>query len=109
MFHALSVSHSVIASLRPIVMALRKRSPKLADQIERAATGITLNIAEAAERAGKDQLYLYRSAAASCREVRAALRVAIDWGYVDEAQIAAAEALLDRQSRLLYGLTRARG
>lgn len=60
----------------------------------------------AGERIGKDRLHLFRIAAGSAEETRAHLLVAIAWGYVERSQTEAAINLLDRQLRLLSGLTR---
>jgi len=36
--------------------------------------------------------------------VRAALRVAVAWGYVETADVEPIDALLDRVARMLHGL-----
>ena len=108
MFVALEVSQQVITTLQPLMVALRTRDAALVRQIVNAASSISLNLAEGAERAGRDQLHHYRIAAGSCREVRAALRVAVGWKHLTPAQVASAESLLDRMGGLLYGLTRQR-
>ena len=48
----------------------------------------------------------FRIAAGSAEELRAHLRVAQAWGYLERAQIEAVLGLIDRQPRLLWGLTR---
>ncbi len=104
MFIALSVSVLVIRSLRGVVDGLRKRDASLADQVQRAASSAALNVAEGAKRAGRDQLHLYRIAAGSAAEVRAALAVAEAWGHLDGVALASALELLDRQAALLHRL-----
>ena len=104
MFIALQVSISLIEALRPAVRGLRVRDKDLADQLVRAATSISLNLAEGAKRAGRDQTYHYRIADGSCAEVKASLAVATAWGHLDGVDLTAARALLDRQSALLYRL-----
>jgi len=108
MFIALSVSVEVIHSLRPVMNALRTRDAALSDQLQRAATSVSLNLAEGAKRTGRDQLHHYRIAAGSCAEARAALAVAAAWGHLDGVDLAAALALLDREAALLHRLTHRR-
>ena len=108
MFIALQVSISLISALRPIVRAIRVRDRSLADQLQRAATSISLNLAEGAERIGGDQQQLYRVAAGSCAEVRAALAVAIAWGYLEGIVAKSASDLIDRQAARLYRLAHKR-
>jgi len=104
MFIALSVSVSIIGSLRDVVATLRTRDPDLADQLRRAASSVALNIAEGAKRAGRDQLHFYRIASGSVAEVRAALLVADAWGHLEGVELSATRELLDRQAALLYRL-----
>jgi hypothetical protein len=46
----------------------------------------------------------FSTAAGSNRESRAALRVAVAWGYVQSTDIEAGDALLDRIGAMLYRL-----
>ena len=104
MFIAQQVSLAVIRGLRPVVTQLLARDKSLADQIRRAATSAVLNLAEGEKRAGKDQTHHYRIAAGSASEARVALRVADDWGLVDDVDVAAIDQLMDRQAALLHRL-----
>ena len=104
-----TLSLDLIHILRPIVATLRGRRAKLADQLERAATSVALNIAEAGGRAGRDRLRVLRIAAGEAREVKAALAVARGWGYLDDATLAPALQLADRLGGVLYGLVRKLG
>jgi hypothetical protein len=49
---------------------------------------------------------MFRIAAGSADETRVHLWVAQNWGWVSEQEVAQALALLDRELRLLHGLTR---
>jgi hypothetical protein len=49
-------------------------------------------------------LLAFSSAAGSNAEVRAALRVAVAWGYVSARDVEAGEQLLDRIAAMLYRL-----
>ena len=104
-FVALDVALEVIRSLRDVVGVIRKRSVKLAEQIEEAASSVAANLAEGNRRQGKDRLHLFRIAAGSANETLTHLRVAEAWGWVSAEQIEAPMALLDRELGLLWGLT----
>ena len=59
----------------------------LSNQIQRAAVSIMSNLAEGFERTGaKERLQFVTVAKASCAEVRSQLYVALDIGYIDQAQ-----------------------
>ena len=70
------------------------------------ASSIAANVGEGSRRVGKDRLHFFRIAAGSAEEARAHLRVALAWGYLRDEQVEAALRLIDRQLRLLWGLTR---
>ncbi len=103
------LSIDLIRHLRPVVSALRTQRAALADQLERAATSVALNLAEAGGRAGRDRVRVLRIAAGEAREVRAALAVASAWGYLDAAEVAPADAVADRLGGVLYGRMRRDG
>jgi four helix bundle protein len=103
---AYDVSLDLIRELRPIVTTLRRHDRDLASQLQRAATSISLNIAEGRDRSGGDQRRFYEIAAGSAGEVRAALDTADAWGY--PIAVASCGAVLHRVRGLLYGLTHGR-
>lgn len=107
-FEAYEIGLALIGALREPVAALQTRDPKLADQTRRAAQSIVLNLAEGRERTGRDRLHHYRISLGSAGELRAALDVALAWGYADAAAIAAALALLDRERAMLWRLAHPR-
>ena len=104
-FVALDVALEVIRSLRDVVKAIRRFNLKHAEQIEEAASSVAANLAEGNRRQGKDRLHFFRVAAGSADETRTHLQVAEAWGWVSAEQIEAPLALLDRELRLLWGLT----
>ena len=104
-FIAYDVSLELARHLREPVAALARRNPSLADQLQRAAQSIPLNIAEGNGRAGRDRLHAFRIAAGSAREVTAALQVAELWGQLDAGSLQPALASCDRLLGLLWGLT----
>jgi four helix bundle protein len=104
MLVAYAVALDLIRALRPVVVELRKHSADAADQVERAASSIVHNLAEGSRRNGRDPRRFYDMAHGSAGEIRGALDVADAWGWqVDTEQ---ARTLLDRELRLLFGLTR---
>jgi four helix bundle protein len=105
MFQALEVSLELVRSLRRPVERLRVRDRALSEQIRRAASGVSLNLAEGRRRGGADRLHSWRIAAGSAEEVRAALRVAVAWGDLTAAEVSEALLLLDRLLAMLWRLT----
>ncbi len=103
-FEALDVAITLIEQLRPLVEQIAKRDRALADQIRRAGSGVALQLAEGAERVGRDRTHLFRVARGSTLEVDAALRVAVAWRYIDDAPAVA--VALDRLRAMLWRLTR---
>jgi four helix bundle protein len=104
MLIAYEVALDLVRALRPVVAQLRSYSPEAADQVERAASSIVLNLAEGGRRHGRDPRRFWDIAHGSAGEIRGALDLADAWGWqVDSAQ---ARALLDRELGLLWGLTR---
>ena len=104
MLVAYTVALDLIRALRPVVVELRKWSADAADQIERAANSVVLNIAEGDRRSGRDPKRFFAIAHGSAGEIRGALDLAEAWGWVLDCE--RARALLDREIGLLWGLTR---
>jgi len=104
MLIAYDVALDLIRALLPVVAQLRTYSAEAADQVERAASSIALNLAEGGRRNGRDPRRFYDMAHGSAGEIRGALDIADAWGWqIDSAH---ARALLDRELGLLWGLTR---
>ena len=103
-FQVLEVAVHAIATLRPVVAAIRRCDRDLGEQIRRAASSVALNIAEGNRNEGGLRLSRFSTAAGSNAEVRAALLVAVAWGYVQVSDIAEAEQLLDRVAAMLHRL-----
>ena len=103
-FLALDLSLEAIRVLRPVVMGIRRRDRDLEDQLRRALTSISLNLAEGNSSSGRNRIARFSTAAGSCSEARAALRVALAWGYVRASDVEAGERTLDRVAGMLHGL-----
>lgn len=95
-----------IEALKEIVASVRRHDADLARQLVRAASSIAANVAEASQRVGKDRLHLFRVAAGSAEETRAHLRVALAWGYPRNSEVEEPMKRIDRELKLLAGLTR---
>lgn len=104
MLVAYDVALDLVRALRPVVAQLRKHSSDAAEQVERAASSIVLNLAEGDRRHGRDPRRFFDMAHGSAGEIRGALDLADAWGWqIDSRQ---ARVLLDRELALLWGLTR---
>ena len=104
MLVAYTVALDLVRSLRSVVVELRKYSADAADQVERAASSVVLNIAEGDRRSGRDPQRFFAIASGSAGEIVGALDLADAWGW--KIECARARELLDREQRLLRGLTR---
>ena len=82
----------------------------LASQIQRAAVSVMSNIAEGHERGSTNEFHHFLSnAKGSCAEVRCQLYVALDVGYLDEAQFRGLMAQAIEVGRIGGGLRAAIG
>ena len=80
MFIAYEVSLEVIKSLRPVVPLIERHDRDLADQLKRAASSVSLNLAEGQRLTKGNKPKHYAIAHGSANEVRAALQTALAWG-----------------------------
>jgi four helix bundle protein len=103
-FIVLDVAICSIEALRPVVARIRKLDRDLGEQLRRALSSIALNVAEGNSSDGGNRIARFSTAAGSNAEARAALRVAVAWGYVGRADIEPGEALLDRVAAMLHRL-----
>ena len=102
-FIALDVSYRLIEALSPIVLVIERKDRDLADQIRRAATSISLNLAEGSCSQKGNRHKHFSFAHGSASEVKAGLCVAKAWGWIDRSDHAL--GVLDRLLALLWKLT----
>ena len=88
----------VVRELAPLVHTIREHDRSLADQLKRAAQSVVLNIAEARAR--------FSTACGSAKEVRAALNVASDWGYIERHTATHLDERLDEVCAITWCLGR---
>jgi four helix bundle protein len=102
MFAALEVSYLVIKSARPLIAAIARSNRDLADQILRAATSVSLNLAEGQRSAKGNKGKHYAIAHGSANEVKAGIKLALALGVIEDADAAGTLRVLDRQLALLW-------
>jgi len=102
-FYCLEYAHEAALLIGPLIHRIRKHDRSLAEQIRRAAACVPSNIDEGAGFDDGRRESHYRVALGSAREVATQLRIAIAWGYIDDAT----EVLdkLDRVRAMLWRLT----
>ena len=100
---AYDLAISLIASLRPTLAVIKRHDAALTKQLRDALSSIALNTAEANGRVGGDRLHHFRIALGSLRESGAVLDVAVAFGWLGSAPLAAER---DRLGGLLFGLQR---
>ena len=103
MFIAYDVAKQMIDALRVIVPIIQRSDRDLADQLQRAATSVLLNLAEGQKFQNGNRMKHYEIAQGSANEVKAALDAAEAWGWITSAP--EQRALLDRLLALLWRLT----
>ena len=99
-----SVALDMIREIKPVIDDVRRHDRELANQMKDAAQSAVLNIAEGDRSHGRNQLVRYSTAAGSSKETRAAVSIALAWGYTSEHRASAADQRLDRMLGLLWGL-----
>ena len=101
-------AREITREIAPLVQTIRARDAKLADQLRRAAQSVVLNIAEGRGNDAGNARLRFATACGSAKEVRAALHVASDWGYIEPRRAAQLDERLDRVCAITWCLSRGR-
>jgi len=99
-------ARSVVQELAPLVHVIREHDKSLADQLKRAAQSVVLNIAEARGNDAGNARARFSTACGSAKEVRAALNVASDWGYIGAHRATHLDERLDEVCAITWCLGR---
>jgi four helix bundle protein len=105
-FQAPESGIQLISTLQPLMARLKQGDKALADQIARSASSIALNLGEAAMSDPGNRKARLFSAAGGANETLTALRVAVAWRHLSDAQQAPSALLLRRLSAILWKMTR---
>ncbi len=101
-------AREVVRELAPVLQRVREQDAKLADQLRRVAQSVVLNIAEGRGNDAGNARLRFATACGSAKEVRAALHVASDWGYIEAQNAAQLDRRLDRVCAITWCLSRGR-
>jgi four helix bundle protein len=102
-FITYQVAIELVRELRVVVERIKRVDRDLADQIQRAASSVALNISEGMRLTAGNQRKHYEYASGSAAEVRAGLDLAEAWGWISDTD--ASRRTLDRLLALLWRLT----
>ena len=102
---AYDLSLQLVRTLAPVIGCIERRDKDLARQLRRAASSISLNLAEGSHSDPGNRRARFFTAAGSAKETQAALQVAIAWGYLDAGDVS---HLADRVVAVTYRLSRGR-
>ena len=104
-FDAHKVSLQFIRSLRIPLQKLRRRNPKLFEQLRDAGASGHLNLSEGRRRMGRDRTQLWRISAGSADEAMNALMVAEALGDLNSSDVKEALEYGDRFLAIMWRLT----
>ena len=99
-------AREAVREIVPLVRAIREYDKSLADQLKRAAQSVVLNIAEARGNDPGNARARFSTACGSAKEVRAALNVASDWGYIETRVATHLDERLDEVCAITWCLGR---
>jgi len=99
-------ARKVVRELVPVLHIVREHDKSLADQLKRAAQSVVLNIAEARGNDAGNARARFSTACGSAKEVRAALNVASDWGYIETSMTTHLDERLDKVCAITWVLGR---
>jgi len=99
-------ARNVVRELVPLLHTIREHDKSLADQLKRAAQSVVLNIAEGRGSDAGNARARFSTACGSAKEVRAALNVASDWGYIESHTATHLDEKLDEVCAITWCLGR---
>jgi len=99
-------ARGVVRQIVPLLRTIREHDKSLADQLKRAAQSVVLNIAEARGSDAGNARARFSTACGSAKEVRAALNVATDWGYIETHKATHLDENLDEVCAITWCLGR---
>ena len=99
-------ARTVVQELSPILHTIREHDRSLADQLKRAAQSVVLNIAEGRGSDAGNARARFSTACGSAKEVRAALNIASDWGYIESRVATHLDERLDEVCAITWCLAR---
>ena len=99
-------ARGVVRGIVPLLHRIREHDKSLADQLKRAAQSVVLNIAEARGNDAGNARARFSTACGSAKEVRAALNVANDWGYIETHTATHLDEKLDEVCAITWCLGR---
>ena len=99
-------ARKVVRELVPLLHTIRDHDKSLADQLKRAAQSVVLNITEARGNDAGNARARFSTACGSAKEVRAALNVATDWGYIETQMATRLDRKLDEVCAITWCLGR---
>ena len=99
-------ARKVVRELAPLLHAIREQDKSLADQLKRAAQSVVLNIAEGRGSDAGNARARFSTAYGSAKEVRAALNIASDWGYIETHRATHLDERLDEVCAITWSLGR---
>ena len=105
---ALDLYLAVLPRIASAGRAVRALNKKLASQLDSAAQSVATNLAEADTPCPGNSRSRVETAFGSLRETRTHLRVAVIYGYLEEAEVAAVDAVLDRVAAMTWKRSNAR-
>jgi four helix bundle protein len=99
-------AREVVRELSPLLHTIREHDRSLAEQLKRAAQSVVLNIAEGRGSDAGNARARFSTACGSAKEVRAALNVASDWGYIETRMATHLDERLDEVCAITWCLSR---
>jgi four helix bundle protein len=99
-------ARGIVRELVPLLREIREQDKALGDQLKRAAQSVVLNIAEARGSDAGNAKARFSTACGSAKEVRAALNVASDWGYIEDGMASHLDERLDEVCAMTWCLGR---